>query len=221
MLTLIALAAALTGGVQDRAEQPRCFPPSVPVEAPKLVQVVADSATTTLYAWAPSRPPHACDPRSGECRQGPVLQPNYPVEVIFADSDWACIAADGRGRLWIEAKKLSPITINPSPALADWVGTWGETDGDRLEITSTDGRTLSMHGEARWFGAMVNGSQVIHSGEVDTHAVPSSNPFRIVESGCEITLTLLGQYLKLTDNEGCGGMNVRFQGYWPKVIPKR
>jgi hypothetical protein len=52
------------------------------------------------------------------------------------------------------------------------------------------------------------------------NAIPSGNHLHFVEDGpnsCTIDLTLLGKFILASDNQLCGGMNARFQGFWKRA----
>ena len=76
---------------------------------------------------------------------------------------------------------------------------------------------LRVNGQAYWFGAVVKGERVVHEGAVEGEARTNENRLHITEGGCEVDLSLIGNFLNVQDNRECGGMNVTFAGVWQKT----
>jgi hypothetical protein len=64
---------------------------------------------------------------------------------------------------------------------------------------------------------------VVHFGGVHGESKPQGNYLRVEErdksghpSGCQVSITLIGPYLVVLDNNRCGGLNVRFSGLWQR-----
>ncbi len=63
----------------------------------------------------------------------------------------------------------------------------------------------------------------IHTGEVEFEAAPNGNFLTLEENEdlCSVTLRLVGDYLVVSDNLKCGGVNVTFNGVYRKTSSKR
>ena len=110
---------------------------------------------------------------------------------------------------------MAPLVADLHPPLSAWIGRWEQ--GGWIEISSPDGRGLRIKGENTWHGF----GDVVHYGTISFTTKAASNPLELANDGCEVTATLVGDYLMLHDNEGCGGMNVRFQGAWKRTLPQK
>jgi len=98
------------------------------------------------------------------------------------------------------------------PALSSWVGVWkyGRKSLD-IRRDSKSG-FLKVKGYAIWEGVRAN----VHVGGVEAVAQPQGNKLVLVEEECQVSLKLVGDYVVASDNSGCGGVNVRFDGVFRK-----
>jgi hypothetical protein len=102
--------------------------------------------------------------------------------------------------------------------LKAWLGTWkGGEDRVVIGLSKVPGK-LSLKGTAHWHGAR----GVVHYGEFSGQVEPDGNHLHFAEGrpfawGCVVDLTLFGEYIVADDNQGCGGMNVRFIGIWKRA----
>jgi hypothetical protein len=147
-------------------------------------------------------------PPGGDCRPSP-LKAGEPIVVYYTEGDWTCAGLPG-GPGWVRSSDTRPITADPSPPRDAWVGTWEDGAGRITIRRSTTGGGLALDGTARWDGA--NG--VVHTGQFSTEATPDGNRLHVVQESCVIDLALHGGFILTEDNNGCGGMNVRFSGIW-------
>jgi hypothetical protein len=145
--------------------------------------------------------------------------PGTPVLIYRESGDWTCgyFWANG-GPGWIRRDELHVVSYNPQPPLKAWEGIW--TGGeDRVSIRAgEEPGTLRLKGSAQWHG----GSGNVHFGGTNGTATPDGNRMHFAESGpdgCIIDMTLLGRYIVASDNDHCGGMNVRFEGIWKRTGP--
>ncbi len=192
---------------------------------PPLVIVVAPDGATATDAWflyakgrpAAGQPPRRCDPRDGDCLDHPKIPiDSGPFELLGTVDGWSCLVQNGPGYVWVRTANVKPIVLDPHPTLSAWLGRWVRGEG-YVNISSDDGSQLQMEGKNTWHGL----GDVIHFGQIVFENVrPSENPITLDKDGCEVTMTLAGSYLLLHDNEGCGGMNVRFQGAWKRDSAK-
>jgi hypothetical protein len=156
----------------------------------------------------------ACDSPKG-CVSLKV-EPGSPVLVYKIEGQWTCgYGADryGAGPAWFQSKDLRAVKFAIDPPIAAWNGIWKGGE-DRVVISaSKNSEELRLVGKAIWQGA--NGNE--HLGDASGNAVPNGNRLHIVDGGCVIDLTLAGKYILADDNQGCGGMNVSFSGFWTRA----
>jgi len=219
MKSLVGMAALVFTGVaicgaQSRPTMDCRFPDAgfaaVPDSPIRIAEVVPPSAATLVACGSPQ----GC--AILRARRG------TPVEIYEVQRDWTCgyfSSSDGAGPAWIRSSALRVLSYSPHPAANLWEGTWvgGE---DRVRIRSAQPGTLRLSGGAQWHGRKDN----IHFGDFNGEAAPQGNHLHFVENGpdsCTIDLTLLGRYILASDNQRCGGMNVRFQGIWKRIAVSR
>ncbi len=142
-----------------------------------------------------------------------------PVQVYRSQGEWTCGYVSGRqgaGPAWILTEALRVVPSSKDPLLSAWSGHW--TDGyNHLRIgAGQKAGTLHLVGTAQW-----QGRYSTHSGGLEGSSSPTGNNLHFVEDSCTVDLTLIGHYIVMSDNMGCGGANVRFQGIWKRLQPKR
>jgi hypothetical protein len=171
-----------------------------------------------------------CSPETGTCDKGPELPPGWPVDLFFQDGDWSCIwsqDASGSGPAWLRSDRLKLVTVDVDPPVSGWPGSWWPLGAkpkhgvDHFLITESKLGALHVHGSAYWYGVVVDGSRLTHFGEVDGDGQPKGNKLHITgldkkgdPDGCEVSMLLVDGFLKVSDNHQCGGMNVRFWGFY-------
>lgn len=91
-----------------------------------------------------------------------------------------------------------------------WIGEWKYYD-NTLRINRI-GKTeeFEVSGEAFWKGL----GDVIHIGEISAKGTLNESVIKLTEEDCEIKLKLIVDYLVVSDNLKCGGMNVTFSGVY-------
>ena len=114
---------------------------------------------------------------------------------------------DGDGG-WIAKSDvvIEPQQPTPRPSLNAWTGRWTDSD-DRIDIAHWH-QVLMFDGHASW--ARQN------FGSFRGTALPNGATTEIEDSGCKVSMRLLGRYLVVNDNAECGGMNVRFTGVYTR-----
>ena len=116
--------------------------------------------------------------------------------------------------------RFSAGRADPNPPLTAWLGTWVQGENRiTIERSNTPGK-LSLDGEAYWRGGRDN----VHEGAIAGEATPQGNRLHYEEGSaesCNIDLALIGKYLLASDNNKCGGMNVRFWGVWRRSVNSR
>jgi len=195
----VVLAVAASG--QERPQKP-CGFEGFSAEG-KLAEVIRP---TTGYWGCES--PKSCMPT--KLAAGDVVMPYH------TDGDWTCSyiqQRSGAGPGWVKAVDLREVHADLAPPLVSWFGTWTNGLG-RIRIAPSEaaGR-LHLTAENEWHGV----GDVVHTGDFEGDASPSGNRLHFVESGpdsCTVDFTLIGRYLVVSDNQLCGGMNVRFWGVW-------
>lgn len=124
------------------------------------------------------------------------------------------------GWLPMEQVEVVPPQTMPVPRKF-WEGTWRTSDADAEITLRWEGDTLRITGQAVW-----EGDDVPHTGELDDTGVPVGNT---VDYGvkdrdtydCSVRLITYGDHIILSDNSGCGGMNVRFSGFYTRMPPDK
>lgn len=118
---------------------------------------------------------------------------------------------------WVDADRLQVVPTSTTPALRDWAGDW--TDGDNtLHLRVRDGALVAT-GEAFWPSARPTPQRPYgpNLGQIDAVARPRGATVDFTDSddaGCTLQARWLGDYLIVSDNSECGGMNVRFNGVY-------
>jgi hypothetical protein len=158
-----------------------------------------------------------CDPKG--CIRAPVAW-GTPVQIYRQQGEWTCgyvSAGDGAGPAWIRTAALRVVPYDEQPPPSAWVGTWVGGEDRVLIRAGREPGTLHLVGSAKW-----HGKYTTHFGDAKGNAAPIGNHLHFVEGGtdsCTIDLTLLNRYILASDNQACGGMNVRFQGIWKRTDP--
>jgi hypothetical protein len=111
---------------------------------------------------------------------------------------------------WLPADKLVMLALPAAHATQRWTGLWkyGEKTLDIQRTAKPD--FLKVTGHAVWEGVGANA----HVGGVEAVAQPQGNELILVEEECRVALKLVGDYIVASDNSGCGGVNVRFNGVY-------
>ena len=156
-------------------------------------------------------------PEKASCKQKAYLIPNDTVIVNNVTDGWACAWYQGKKREtvgWLKADKLEFKT----PSETKWTGKW-TFYSNTLNIKNSKG-SIQVSGEAFWQGAMVNGEPNVHTGSIDGELKMNRNHATVSEGedeySCHADLTLLDNYLMVSDNNNCGGANVSFTGVYTR-----
>jgi hypothetical protein len=146
----------------------------------------------------------SADPKLAEVAGDPML-------VFREEGDWTCGYLSNRAGSspgWVRSGDLRKIESDPSPPLRAWFGTW--TYGEEriaIQASRTQGM-LALSGKAAWHGL----GDIVHYGQFTGEAAPRGSHLHFMDGGCTVDLTLIGKYVVATDNQMCGGANVRFLG---------
>jgi len=203
IFTALSIVICFTAAAQDRPRK-LCSFDGFSAD-PKLAEVT--QATVGYFGCASAKD---CLPTN--------LAAGDAVTPYHTDGDWTCAyiqQSDGAGPGWVKSRDLREVAADPAPPLDAWFGSWRNGQGRiRIEASRPSGK-LRLAGDAEWHGV----GDVVHTGNFEGEAVPEGNHLHFVEGGagsCTVDLTLIGKYLVASDNDGCGGMNVRFWGVWKR-----
>lgn len=168
-------------------------------------------------------------PQGEHCALRGYLINGDPVLTAHPQQGWICIYYmngnhDYTGWLPVSQVKLTALT---TPPLSQWPGTWQAVTGNpQITITAEDDHTLSVTGDAEWYGGKTaSGDDIVHLGSFAGHARPQGASATVIDGDgeygsnkyvCQVKLQRVGRYLVATDNQSCGGMNVRFNGVYER-----
>lgn len=90
-----------------------------------------------------------------------------------------------------------------------------ELEDKYFDIKPASAGRVSLNGYADWY----NEAGVIHTGEISGETALVGNTARFVRQsdGCSLQIEFYSDSIKVTDNKKCGGMNVTFDGEYPRV----
>jgi hypothetical protein len=183
-----------------------------PQHKPQIAEVATKTPATT---WM------ACDSPKG-CISLRV-DPGSPVLIYTTEGPWTCgYSADphGAGPAWFRSFDLRLVKYESNPPISAWTGKWIGGEDQVVIAPAKDGKALHLKGNAIWHGA--NG--VEHFGHTEGDATPTGNHLHFVEGGadsCNIDLTLAGKFILARDNDLCGALNARFQGFWKRASSRQ
>ena len=166
-----------------------------------------------------------CPSSQAQCLTRAYVVAGDQVLTAGRSGDYVCALfpnAKGGSAGYIPASRLAPRPIDVAPALRAWVGRWKDGD-DEIKLT-IEGAKLVVDGSACWpscnppLSERPGGPNI---GELSGASAPTGN--RIVfstgsgEFDCTADMSLVGGALIVSDNENCGGHNVRFDGVYRRV----
>jgi hypothetical protein len=165
-----------------------------------------------------------CPPGASDCAEPartPYVIPGDEVIVGARSGAAVCVAKPNRlGETagWVTERQIEPLPTPPARAPA-WVGHWVEAGGDTIDL-KLRGAALAVSGSACWPacdtppGKLTYGPNV---GDLEGAATPADGRVAIgSDDDCAAELWLVGPYLVVFDNNGCGGMNVTFTGVYQR-----
>jgi len=118
---------------------------------------------------------------------------------------------------WVEKSRLRALAIDSKPSRSSWLGQWSDEGNPSVRITNKRG-TLHVVGDAYWPGPdRQKDLPPRHSGEIDGKLTLLGTRARYDDNYCKIDFTLVGDILIASDNNYCGGSNVRFSGVYLRV----
>jgi hypothetical protein len=221
-LLLISTVAGAPNPVSAATIQPySCRNGLFPAEQASLELARVTRTAKRLYFY---RDEENCPNSEATCKTKNYLVGGDEVIVKKSVDGWSCAWFQGKRNEtvgWMRGDGLRFLTTPPPPKPAEWLGTWRfHEDGSEIVIRAKDDK-LAVTGSSLWHGLVLDdGTQVVHTGELDGEMKPSGNRARLgspeKEYECVVDFTLLGRYLIVTDNSNCGGVNVRFDGVYTK-----
>lgn len=209
-LLALILAPSLAMAAQNRPTG-TCRFDGFEIDQQRDVRVAEVATATAVTTWMGCDSPKGCIPER--------VDPGSPILIYSTEGSWTCgYYSDhrGAGPTWFRSLQLRPIRYELNPAINAWKGNWSAGGEDKITIAlAKGGKALHLQGNATWHGP--NG--VDHFGDIEGDATPIGNRVHFEEGGpnsCTIDLTLLGNIILASDNNRCGGMNVRFEGFWKR-----
>lgn len=126
----------------------------------------------------------------------------------------------GAGQVgWLPLNRLTIQEPDPNPPLESWFGTW-RAAGEPLTLRpGPQPGSIQVEGQAFWPGPNLPNT---HFGRLAGSAKPVGNILWIEDRSepepvsCKARLTLVGDWLVVSDNHRCGGLNVTFDGVYQK-----
>lgn len=164
----------------------------------------------------PPKAPCVFDGFDTNSKLAETIKTGDPLVVSRVEGDWTCgylTSRKGAAQAWVRTRDIRLLNFDPNPPLSAWTGTWVQGENRiRIQNAKLPGK-LSLDGEAYWHGFGDN----VHSGEFAADASPAGNHLHLEDDLCQIDLALWGKYALASDNNMCGGMNVRFWGVWKRA----
>jgi len=165
-----------------------------------------------------------CTPGEAGCTEPakpPYVIPGDQVIVGARSGDAVCVAKPNR--LGVAAGWVTEyqVELQPSPpaSTSAWVGHWMEAGGDAIDLT-LKADALVVSGTACWPACNTSGKLKYgpNVGEIDAKGVPANRRLSVgSDDDCAAQMWLVGPYLVVFDNLGCGGMNVSFTGVYQRA----
>ncbi|MEL7691776.1 hypothetical protein [Citromicrobium bathyomarinum] len=126
---------------------------------------------------------------------------------------------DGGGTAgWLRMEDLAVLPPDAHPSPQAWLGDWTSNGNPEVTIGEKYGR-LSIVGEAYWPDRPEELDwPTIHIGEVaGALDIAGAHAGYADDNLCELELTLLADFLVISDNRQCGGVNVTFSGVYTRA----
>ena len=97
----------------------------------------------------------------------------------------------------------------------------GHIDADYAEITlvKLDSNKYTLSGMATWVGNPATGQ--INMGEIEGAVTLKGNQMHYDVDGCTLQIVLGSNSLSVSKDNGCGGLNVSFNGQYLKTDPNK
>lgn len=164
-----------------------------------------------------------CPARTAACRRKAYVLPGDQLVATEVKGEFTHVEYLAPHRTdptdgWMESSALRPVTqAKPS----GWAGHWVSWDNE-IDIAAGRGGGLRISGEALWGSRDPDRVERggVHVGQIDGVLTARGGHMVYRDSedggpdGCVVEMRLLGPYLIVEDNRGCGGANVSFGGVY-------
>ena len=208
---LVAIAAALVlpvlaVGADD--SEPRCRQ-LLPDDPDLRLGRVIGRGPVALLLDVPG-----CPAPAAACRGGGSVRPGDTLLLGASQRNYTCAFHAGSGGAgWIPEDRVAVRPDDPTPPPAAWAGTWRLYDDTIVLRQRVDG--IEATGEAYWPAKTI---MPANEGAFDGAAKPAGNRLHFADDrqGCVVDMALVGPFLVVADNRGCGGHNVSFTGVFAR-----
>ena len=216
MISAALLALAISGapaGVVAPRPHADCVTYDAAYERAPLMKVIAAAGARVHF-----------QDKAAPCQTGarcPWVRAGYvaPGDLVFASAPvhgFRCVYAGSRGRLsagFVPEVALAPADEGGAITPAWLVGRWANF-GDLILVSATKNGRLAAKGEAIWPGRGFAGPPGPNFGDFEGTPILSGATVVVTSGDCRVEGRRRGPYLVVSDNEQCGGMNVRFDGIY-------
>jgi hypothetical protein len=245
VLTAFAPAASAQSpnfpSLNDRGICPgiQVFGENIPI---RLVKVIAPAPRTHFVEDKLSKPKSDCPSGTASCQRKGFVVAGDDLLAGWKNGAYSCVVyiapnakrvkgqfAETTGYLPTAALKEMPA---PPAKPADWLGTWGRSSEADITISAAAGGKVKIAGQANYGsldpGRVARGA--VNVGELEGEATPQGNlmafgedytdpgkPLGEDRSECRARFQLVGRFLVVEDNVGCGGANVSFTGVYIRL----
>lgn len=160
-----------------------------------------------------------CPWEGNKCATKAYVVPGDTVIISRVRKGFACAfypSSGGGTAGWLATRQINLTRVDTRPDPARWLGEWSSEGNPTVRFTSTLNR-VHVTGKAYWPGPEgTHDYHTVHEGEIDgpVEITGHTGHYGEDENLCEVSFTLLGDYLLAGDNANCGGANVRFSGVY-------
>jgi hypothetical protein len=204
-----------------------------------LARIGTTQARFNFIAGPGKRTP-GCLSAVNTCKLKAFLVPGDEVLMDRMEGPYVCVTfVSERG---VATRGLLPraalqIASPEPPSVQQWHGRWRRDEEAEIVIKSKDDE-VEISGAATWRSTVPSvqrGYYETQTGELEGNGKPKGHVLAIgydpdrsgfppaedaVPDICAAKLELYGRYLRVTDNDRCGGMHVTFTGVYVRVTPK-
>ena len=214
----LSLFAATTAHAEDSDWCRNGLFPSEPPFA--LAEVTGTRGKRADRLWFLDDADGCPDKGVAACKGRAYAIPGDRVVVNRTHGPYTCAFYPGKGggtAGWVETRRIAPLRFDAAPPEAAWIGRWDSFGNPALRFTGSDDG-LTVTGEAFWPGPPgTHDWPTTHSGEIAGRVTLTGNTATYSDDDlCEITFTMVGDWLVAGDNGDCGGANVSFSAVYQR-----
>ena len=167
---------------------------------------------------------NTCPPGAAGCAEPPHAPYVIPGDLVIVGAragNAVCVAKPNRqgdSAGWVTEYQVQPQPTPPASP-STWVGHWTLPGGDSIDLKA-QGAALVASGAACWPACNTSGKLKYgpNVGDLDGKGTPQDGRLSIGSpDDCQVEMWLVGPYLVVFDNLGCGGMNVSFTGIYQRA----